>query len=230
MSQDLSELSIADRRSAIIERIAAAAKWAGRPSADISFVAVSKQQPDTNVRAALAAGHKVFGENRVQAAQKRWGETFASERPDLELRLIGPLQTNKAADAAALFDVIETLDRLKLAGALVKAAEKHGRMPRLFVQVNIGAEPQKSGLLPDALPGFLAALKSDYDIIPEGLMCIPPVGEAASPHFWHLANLAEENGLSRLSMGMSSDYETAIKMGATHVRIGSAFLGTRDKS
>lgn len=227
MSQDLSELSIADRRAAILERIAAAAKWAGRSAADISFVAVSKEQPDANVRAALAAGHKVFGENRVQAAQKRWGETFAAQRPDLELRLIGPLQSNKASDAAALFDVIETLDRLKLAAALVKAAEKQGRLPRLFVQVNIGAEPQKSGILPDALPGFLADLKSNYDITPEGLMCIPPYGEAASPHFWHLVQLAETAGIEQLSMGMSSDYETAVKMGATHVRIGSAFLGAR---
>lgn len=227
MSQDLSNLSIAERRSAIIERMANAAKWADRSSADISFVAVSKQQPEDNVRAALDAGHKVFGENRVQEASERWGEVFASERAGLELRLIGPLQTNKALEAVKLFDVIETLDRLKLADALVKAAEKHGRMPRLFVQVNIGAEPQKSGVLPDALPEFLRALKSDYGITPQGLMCIPPLGEAASPHFWHLSELAKTHGIEKLSMGMSSDYETAIKMGATHVRIGSAFLGER---
>jgi len=153
MSRDLSELTIAERQSAILERITSAAKWAGRAPDDIAFVAVSKQQPDDHVRAALEAGHRVFGENRVQEAQKRWGETFADFRGDIELRLIGPLQTNKALDAVRLFDVIETLDRLKLAKALIKAAEKTSHMPQLFVQVNIGAEPQKSGVLPDDLPG-----------------------------------------------------------------------------
>ncbi len=212
----------------ILERIAAAAKWAKRPAEHVSFTAVSKQQPDAHVRAALDAGHKIFGENRVQEAAARWGDVFSSRREELELRLIGSLQTNKAEDAVRLFDVIETLDRAKLAKALVKAAEKTGRLPRLLVQVNIGAEPQKSGVHPDELPAFLKTLKSEYDITPEGLMCIPPLGEAASPYFWHLSNLAEENGLASLSMGMSSDFETAIKMGATHVRIGSAFLGARD--
>lgn len=227
MNQDLSEFSIAERRSLILERIGAAAKWAKRSPADISFVAVSKQQPDAHVQEALDAGHNVFGENRVQEAQMRWGETFANAREDLELRLIGPLQTNKALDAVRLFDTIESLDRMKLAGALIKAADKHGALPRLFVQVNIGAEPQKSGVLPDALPNFLKDLKSEYDLTPQGLMCIPPNGEAPSPHFWYLADLAERHGIARLSMGMSGDYETAIKMGATHVRIGSAFLGAR---
>jgi len=227
MSRDLSDMTIAERRDFILDRIESAAKWAERAAGDVSFVAVSKEQPDANVKAALDAGHKIFGENRVQAAEKRWGETFADHRAGLELHLIGPLQTNKAESAVKLFDVIETLDRMKLAGAIVKAAEKIGRMPRLFVQVNIGAEPQKSGILPNALPAFLKDLKTDYDISPEGLMCIPPAAEAASPHFWQLRNLAENNGLSQLSMGMSRDYETAVKMGATHVRIGSAFLGAR---
>ncbi|NNE58930.1 MAG: YggS family pyridoxal phosphate-dependent enzyme [Hellea sp.] len=227
MSQDLSETSIAERRAAILERIALAAKSSGRSAGEITFVAVSKQQPDQNVAAALAAGHRVFGENRVQEAAARWDERFMGHRDQIELRLIGPLQTNKAVDACSLFDVIETLDRMKLAGALIKAAEKTGRMPRLFVQVNIGAEDQKSGVLPGDLSGFLKSLKSEYDITPEGLMCIPPLGEAASPHFWYLANLAENHGIQNLSMGMSSDYETAIKMGATHIRIGSAFLGVR---
>lgn len=228
MSQDLSLLSIAERRAIILERITVAAKWAGRRSTDIEFVAVSKLQPDDHIRQALATGHKVFGENKVQEAVSRWGKTFADTRQGLELRLIGPLQTNKALAATELFDVIETLDRMKLAGAIVKAAEKIGRIPKLFVQVNIGEEAQKSGVLPDALPRFLKELKTEYDIVPEGLMCIPPMGEAASPHFWYLANLAAENGLTKLSMGMSADYETAIKMGATHVRIGSAFLGVRN--
>ena len=227
MSQDLSLLSIAERRATILERIGAAAKWAGRAASDIEFVGVSKLQPDDHIQAALDAGHRVFGENRVQEAQMRWGETFARIRDGLELRLIGPLQTNKAIAATELFDVIETLDRMKLAGALVKAAEKTGKMPRLFVQVNIGAEPQKSGVLPNELAGFLGALKSEYDITPEGLMCIPPAGEAASPHVWYLSNLANTAGIKQISMGMSADYETAIKMGATHVRIGSAFLGNR---
>lgn len=227
MEHQLSDMSIADRRVAIVAGIAKAAKWAGRSGQDVNFVAVSKQQPKNHIQQALDAGHRKFGENRVQEAQMRWGETFLNQRDKLELRLIGPLQSNKALDAVKLFDVIETLDRMKLAGAIVKAAEKTGSMPQLFVQVNIGAEPQKSGLDPDDLPAFLRDLKSEYNIVPEGLMCIPPVKEAASPHFWHLANLAKDHGIAQLSMGMSADYETAIKMGATHVRIGSAFLGNR---
>ena len=227
MSQDLLDLSIAERRETILERIAQAAKWAGRDASDISFIAVSKMQPDENIHQALSAGHRVFGENRVQDAAARWGERFQDVRQDIELRLIGPLQTNKALEAVQLFDVIETLDRLKLAKALVKAAEKTGALPRLMVQVNIGAEPQKAGVLPAELSDFLSTLKSEFDITPEGLMCIPPYGEASSPYFWHLSELAKSHGLTRLSMGMSSDYETAVKMGATEVRIGSAFLGAR---
>ncbi len=227
MSKDLSEHSIAQRRALILDRITAAAKWANRAPADISLVAVSKLQPDAHIGEALEAGQRVFGENRVQEAQKRWGETFAHMRDGLELRLIGPLQTNKALEAVKLFDVIETLDRMKLAAAIMTAAEKTGKLPRLFVQVNIGAEPQKSGVLPDDLPAFLKALKSEYDITPDGLMCLPPAAEAASPHFWYLSNLAADHGIAKLSMGMSADYESAVKMGATHVRIGSAFLGSR---
>ena len=225
---DLSDLTIAERRETILERIASAAKWAGRAPEDVDFVAVSKVQPDERVLAALSAGQTIFGENRIQESLKRWDETFANQRDGLELRLIGPLQTNKAEDAVRLFDVIETLDRMKLAGALVKAADKAGRMPRLLVQVNIGAEEQKSGVSPEELPSFLESLKSEYDITPEGLMCIPPTGEAASPHFWRLTNLAEDHGLKTLSMGMSSDYETAVKMDATHVRVGSLFFGERN--
>ena len=204
-----------------------AAKRAGRDDAQV-LVAVSKVQPDDRIAEMLTAGQNVFGENRVQEAQKRWGETFSSHRENIELRLIGPLQTNKAEDAAALFDVIETLDREKLAKALAKAAEKTGRMPRLLVQVNTGEEPQKAGIAPKDVPQFLALLKETYNITPEGLMCIPPVGEAASPHFWLLKKLAEEHGLARVSMGMSGDFETAIEMGATHVRVGSALFGERD--
>ena len=206
-----------------------AAKRAERSDEGV-LVAVSKVQPDERIQAMLEAGQKVFGENRVQEAQSRWGETFADKRKDIELRLIGPLQTNKAEDAVKLFDVIETLDREKLAKALVKAAEKTGRMPRLLVQVNTGEEAQKAGIAPEELSEFLALLKNNYDITPEGLMCIPPMGEAASPHFWLLKRLADEHGLNIISMGMSSDFETAIEMGATHVRVGSALFGERDYS
>jgi pyridoxal phosphate enzyme (YggS family) len=221
------ELPISEKRSAILERMAEAAKRAGRDDMQV-LVAVSKVQPDDRIAEMLVAGQKVFGENRVQEAQKRWGETFSSHRGDIELRLIGPLQSNKAEDAVALFDVIETLDREKLAKALVKAAEKIGRMPRLLVQVNTGEEPQKAGIAPKDVSQFLAMLKETYNITPEGLMCIPPAGEAASPHFWLLKKLADEHGLITVSMGMSGDFETAIEMGATHVRVGSALFGERD--
>lgn len=221
------DLPISEKRALILERMEEAAKRAGRNDESV-LVAVSKVQPDTRIEEMLAAGQKVFGENRVQEAQTRWGETFAGHRETVELRLIGPLQTNKAEDAVRLFDVIETLDREKLAKSLIKAAKKVGRMPRLLVQVNTGEEEQKAGIAPKELSNFLALLKSDYNITPEGLMCIPPVGEAASPHFWLLEKLAHQNGLKIISMGMSSDFETAIEMGATHIRVGSALFGARD--
>lgn len=221
------DLPISEKRDLILERMTGAAKRAGRSDGPV-LVAVSKVQPDARIEKMLAAGQKVFGENRVQEAQTRWGETFANHRENIELRLIGPLQTNKAEDAVTLFDVIETLDREKLAKALVKAADKVGRMPRLLVQVNTGEEEQKTGVAPKDVAEFLMRLKTDYNITPEGLMCIPPVGEAASPHFWLLKKLADEHGLKTISMGMSGDFETAIEMGATHVRVGSALFGERD--
>lgn len=196
--------------------------------APAELVAVSKVQPDNRITEMLKTGQRIFGENRVQEAQKRWAETFADHRGDLELRLIGPLQTNKAADAVALFDVIETVDREKLLKALVKAVGSDGKMPRLYVQVNTGAEPQKSGVIPADLPAFLNLMRETYKLEPEGLMCIPPAGEAASPHFWLLSNLAKDNGIEKLSMGMSGDYEIAAEMGATSVRVGSALFGARD--
>jgi len=143
------------------------------------------------------------------------------------LRLIGPLQSNKSADAVALFDVIETVDRVKLLKTLVKAAEAHGSMPRLYVQVNTGEEPQKAGVTPSELPIFLTSMREDYRLEPEGLMCIPPINEAASPHFWLLSKLAKRHGIAKLSMGMSGDYEVAVGMGATSVRVGSALFGQR---
>ena len=164
----------------------------------------------------------------MQEAQGRWAER-RSALSDLELRLIGPLQTNKAEDAVDLFDVIETLDREKLARALAQAAERRGRSPRVLVQVNTGAEPQKAGVLPDAADALIAAARQTYGLNIEGLMCIPPADQDAEPHFEVLRGLAERSGLSVLSMGMSGDYETAIRCGATHVRVGTALFGERNR-
>jgi pyridoxal phosphate enzyme (YggS family) len=216
---------ISNQHKTVLANLAAASKRAGRAPADL--VAVSKVQPDGRIAAMLKTGQRIFGENRVQEAQTRWSETFADHRGEIELRLIGPLQTNKAADAVALFDVIETVDREKLVKALVKAVGE-GEMPRLYVQVNTGEEPQKSGILPAELPAFLKTMRETYALEPEGLMCIPPAGEAASPHFWMLSNLAKDNGVEKLSMGMSEDYEIAAEMGATSVRVGSALFGQRN--
>jgi len=201
---------------------------AGRTAGDVTLVAVSKQQEWARIAPVLAAGQRVFGENRVQEAQSRWGEVRLSH-PDLELRLIGPLQTNKAADAVALFDVIETLDRDRLAHALADAVQKAGRAPRLYVQVNTGEEEQKAGVIPAEADAFIAAVHKDYGLTVEGLMCIPPAEEAAGPHFALLAKIASRNGIARLSMGMSADFATAIRFGATSVRVGSALFGSRAK-
>ena len=183
-------------------------------------------QPDAALEAALAAGQRVFGENRVQEAQAHWGAR--RDLPGPELRLIGPLQTNKALDAVELFDVVETLDRPRLADALAAAAEKTGRAPRVLMQVNTGAEPQKAGVPPEGADELIA-LARDRGLSVEGLMCIPPVDEAAGPHFALLRRIARRNGLDVLSMGMSGDFETAIRFGATHVRVGSALFGERNR-
>jgi PLP dependent protein len=206
--------------------MAAAARAVGRDPAGVELVAVSKQQPWERIAPVLDAGQRVFGESRVQEAQGRWGELRSAGR-DLELRLIGPLQTNKAKDAVALFDVIETLDREKLARSLADAAAALGRAPRLYVEVNTGEEPQKAGVLPAEADGFIARVRGDYGLEVEGLMCIPPQGEAAGPHFALLSDIAARNGLAKLSMGMSADFETAIRFGATSVRVGSALFGAR---
>ena len=218
--------SIVETRTAILDRIAGAAKAAGRDPGAVTLVAVSKKQPDERIEAALEAGQRVFGENRVQEAQGRWSERRESHA-DLELRLVGPLQTNKADDACALFDVIETLDREKLAKALVKAFDKTGRQPRLYVQVNTGEEDQKAGVAPDAVEDFVARMRSEYGLEIEGLMCIPPVDEPGSLHFALLDKLAAQCGVEKRSMGMSADYEIAVKLGATSVRVGSALFGER---
>lgn len=216
-------MSASPALDAILARIAAAAQAAGRDPPDVSLTAVSKQQPWEAIEPVLAAGQKVFGENRVQEAAGRW----TGRRQGLELRLIGPLQTNKAREAVALFDVIETLDRDKLAQALRAAADLAGRLPRLYVQVNTGEEPQKAGVGPLEADAFLDQVRGRLGLLVEGLMCIPPADEPPGPHFALLAKIAARNGLDRLSMGMSGDFETAIAFGATSVRVGSALFGDR---
>ncbi|MBY0447892.1 MAG: YggS family pyridoxal phosphate-dependent enzyme [Hyphomonadaceae bacterium] len=212
------------RRAEILARIAASAEAAGRAPAEVTLEAVSKPQPMERVLAMLAAGQRVFAENRVQEARARWADL----RPEgLELRLIGPLQTNKAEEAVLLFDVIESLDRPKLARALAEAMARHGRRPRLLVQVNTGEEPQKAGVAPRDLEPFLELLHTELHLAPEGLMCIPPEQEEPAMHFALLAKLARRAGLPVLSMGMSGDFEKAIRFGATHVRVGSALFGAR---
>jgi len=189
----------------------------------VLLVAVSKQQSEARVAAVLAAGQRVFGENRVQEALARWKD----RREGLELRLIGPLQTNKAREAMGFFDVIETLDREKLAAAIAREAQRLGRCPRLYVEINTGEEPQKSGVAPAEADAFIARCRSEFGLPIEGLMCIPPLNEPPGPHFALAAKIAARNGLAKLSMGMSADFETAIAYGATSVRIGTALFGAR---
>jgi pyridoxal phosphate enzyme (YggS family) len=218
--------AIAQARADILARMAAAAKSAGRDTGDVTLVAVSKVQPEERIEAMLASGQRVYGENRVQEAKARWGEHRLAY-PDLELRLIGPLQSNKAREAVEFFDVIETLDRPKLAREIADAMAATGRAPQLFVQVNTGEEPQKAGVAPFEADAFIASLRRDFGLDPVGLMCIPPAEEAAGLHFALLAKIAARNDLARLSMGMSADFEAAILFGATHVRVGSALFGER---
>jgi pyridoxal phosphate enzyme (YggS family) len=207
----------------VVARIARAAQAAGRDPADVTLVAVSKQQPWEAIEPVLAAGQRVFGENRVQEAMARW-----ENRADgLTLHLIGPLQSNKAKEAVAFFDVIESLDREKLARVLAEEVQRQGRSPRLYVQVNTGEEEQKAGVLPADADAFIAECRGVFGLHPEGLMCIPPAEEPAGPHFALLKKIAERNGLRKLSMGMSGDFETAIRFGATSVRVGSAVFGER---
>lgn len=206
--------------------MAQACRAAGRAPDSVVLTAVTKTQPPEAIDAILAAGQRVFGENRVQEAQGRWAGR-CELIPDLELRLIGPLQTNKAADAVALFDVIETLDRPRLADALAAAAGKTGKPLRLLVQVNTGAEPQKAGVPPEDAEALIAHARS-LGLTVEGLMCIPPADAAPDIHFALLGDIARRNDLEVLSMGMSGDYETAIRFGATHVRVGSALFGERN--
>ncbi|MFN4015915.1 MAG: YggS family pyridoxal phosphate-dependent enzyme [Reyranella sp.] len=216
----------ADRLAEVTGRIAEAARASGRSPSDVTLVAVSKTHGADRVRELLDVGHRVFGENRVQEAEGKFPELKAAW-PDLELHLIGPLQTNKARDAVALFDVIQSVDRDRLAAALVKEMEKLGRRPACYIQVNTGEEPQKAGILPKDVDAFVALCRDQYRLPIVGLMCIPPVDEEPALHFALLAKMAARNGLARLSMGMSADYETAVRLGATHVRVGSALFGSR---
>ncbi|MGK7654094.1 YggS family pyridoxal phosphate-dependent enzyme [Roseovarius sp. B08] len=207
-------------------RIAAAEQDAGRDPGSVELIAVSKVQPDDRVTAVLDEGHRVFGENRVQEAAGKW-PGFRERYDDVVLHLIGPLQTNKARQAFDLFDSIHSVDRPKLARTIARLAQEEGRCPGLFIQVNTGEEDQKAGILPNEADAFIAECRA-LDLEIEGLMCIPPIDEEPSLHFALLAKIAERNGLSGLSMGMSGDFERAIALGATHIRVGSAIFGERE--
>jgi PLP dependent protein len=206
--------------------IARACKDAGRDPASVTLVAVSKTFPAEAIEPVIVSGQRVFGENRVQEAKAKWPPLMA-KHAGISLHLIGPLQSNKAKEAVALFDAIHSVDRESLCAALAREIEKQGKSPTLFVQVNTGAEPQKAGVLPEETDAFIAACRGTYGLAISGLMCIPPVGEAPGPHFALLAKIARRNGLELLSMGMSADFASAIAMGATHVRVGSAIFGGR---
>lgn len=221
-----SAAEIPERLRLVKEEIVLAAEAAGRKPSTVELVAVTKTMPAAVVEDAIEAGQRVFGENRVQEAQAKW-PALKALHSDLELHLIGPLQTNKVKEAVALFDVIETLDRPKLARALAEEMERTGVRPRLLVQVNIGEEPQKAGIAPEETADFVALCRDTFGLAIDGLMCIPPFDEEPSMHFALLAKLAQEIGLDELSMGMSGDFEKAIAFGATYVRVGTAIFGTR---
>ena len=206
-----------------IERACAEAK---RNPASVTLVAVSKTFDADAIEPVIAAGQRAFGENRVQEAKTKW-PALTERTPGLELHMIGPLQSNKVKEAVALFDAIHSVDRPSLCEALAKEIEKQGRRPKLFVEINTGAEAQKAGVLPQDADAFLARCRADYGLVIDGLMCIPPADDAPAPHFALTAKIAARNGLKLLSMGMSADYAIAIAMGATHVRVGSAIFGGR---
>lgn len=224
-------MGVVENLDLIQKQIARAAQAAGRSNAEVQLVAVSKVQPEERIEEALAAGQRLFGENRVQEAQQRWGSFSEGRRvgyADLKLHLIGPLQTNKAADAVALFDVIETVDREKLARILAKEMKKQERHLPCFIQVNTGDEPQKAGVSVADLPAFLEFCRDECGLNIIGLMCIPPFDEDPAAHFELLRTQAHALGLKELSMGMSGDYEQAIGAGATYVRVGTGVFGSRD--
>lgn len=215
----------ADNLAQVKADMDAAAAQAGRDAHEICLLAVSKTKPAAQIQAFIDLGQRHFAENRVQEAAEKW-PALKQAQNDIELHLVGPLQTNKVKQVLGLFDVVQTLDREKLARALAKHQD-HPAFPRLYIQVNSGAEPQKSGILPEDLPAFFA-LCTELGLIIDGLMCLPPINEAAGPHFALLGKLADEIGVKNLSMGMSGDYQTAIGLGATHIRVGTALFGPRD--
>jgi PLP dependent protein len=212
--------------AAVRERIVRACREAERDPASVTLVAISKTFGAEAIEPVIAARQRVFGENRVQEAKAKW-PMLLERHSGLELHLVGPLQSNKARDAVALFDAIHSLDRASLAEALAKEIARQVRRLLLFVEINTGAEPQKAGVMPPDADGFLAACRDRYGLTVSGLMCIPPLDDAPAPHFALTAQIAKRNGLSLLSMGMSADFETAIAFGATHIRVGTAIFGSR---
>ncbi len=213
----------------ITKRIHQSARACNRDSGDISLIAVTKRQPLQKIHSLLHAGHRVFGENRLQEAQDKW-PALREQAPGLELHMIGALQTNKVREALRLFDVLHTVDRPKLARKLAEEMASSGRSVKLFVQVNTGEEPQKSGIAPDDVDRFIAMCRADYQLPLVGLMCLPPMGEEPALHFALLREMAARNDLTQLSMGMSGDFEKAIAFGATHVRVGSSLMGERTQT
>jgi pyridoxal phosphate enzyme (YggS family) len=221
-------MSEAERLRAVQGKIAAVCGEVGRDPASVSLIAISKTFGAAAIEPVIAAGQRVFGENRVQEAKAKW-PPLRAEYSDLALHLVGPLQSNKVRDAVALFDAIHSVDRTSLAAALAKEMERQGRQPLLFVEVNTGGEPQKAGVLPQDADAFLMACRQAYGLTITGLMCIPPYNEPPAPHFALLAKIADRNGLGALSMGMSADFAVAIRFGATHVRVGTAIFGERPR-
>ncbi|OHC82857.1 MAG: YggS family pyridoxal phosphate enzyme [Rhodospirillales bacterium RIFCSPLOWO2_12_FULL_67_15] len=222
----MTEMNVAANLAQVRARIAAAARACGRDPREITLVAVTKTHGEAKIRAAIAAGNLVFGENRVQEAEEKW-PALKAEFPGVRLHLIGPLQSNKVKRAVLLFDAIETVDRPKLARALAEEMARTGRRPACFIEVNTGEEAQKSGVRPAEIDAFARECRETYNLPVEGLMCIPPADEEPSLHFGLLAEMARRNGLRQLSMGMSADFEIAVAFGATHVRIGTAIFGPR---
>ena len=218
--------SAPSRLALIRHRHQRAAVSVGRAPTDVTLIAVSKTFEADDIRPVIAAGQRIFGENRVQEAKAKW-PGLRAETPGIELHLIGPLQSNKAREAVELFDAIHTIDRDKIAAEVAKEMRRQGKTLALYIQVNTGLEPQKAGIDPREAAAFIARCRAEHGLAPVGLMCIPPAEENPGPHFALLAKLADEAGLTALSMGMSADFETAIAMGATHVRVGSALFGHR---
>ena len=219
-------VDVAANLAAVTAEVQDAAQAAGRDAGEITLIAVSKGHPTSRILPALAAGHTTYGENRVQEASRKW-QALRAEWSSAVLHYIGALQTNKAREAVAVADAIHAIDRPKLAAALAREMDRQGKRPDCFIQVNTGAEPQKAGVLPDGLDALLARCRGDLMLPVVGLMCIPPAAEDPGPHFALLQELAARHGLDKLSMGMSADYRTAIALGATHVRIGTAIFGAR---